>query len=270
MADVTRDPRAYELMTVFVPELSDEELVEQVERVSRYITDQNGSITEVLRESPWGRRRLAYTIRFNGVDYRDGVYVVFHFDNMPSRVIEIERELKLDVRIIRYLLVHDDPLAGEKVQPGAEVETTEGAEAADEAPGITQAPAAEATTEAASEEPAPEDAVTKEPAGEEMPLEDAPAEETSVEDAQAVEAPTEEAPAEETPVEGAPADETAAAETPVEDAPAVEAPAEEAPAEEAPVAEEEEVADVAPSDKTVSEQSTADETVPAEKETKED
>jgi small subunit ribosomal protein S6 len=112
LAAYARDPRAYELMVIFLPELADDDLTGAIERVSGYITDVTGSIKEILSDSPWGRRRLAYSIRFNGQDYRDGVYIIWHFDLEPSQMGDIERELKLDTRVIRYLVVHDDPKWG--------------------------------------------------------------------------------------------------------------------------------------------------------------
>ena len=114
MAGYAREPRAYELMAILLPELADEDLTTQIDRVAKYIGDVAGSIKETLTDSPWGRRRLAYTIRHQGTDYRDGMYVIWHFDLEPSRVGELERELKLDTKVIRYLLVHDDPKWGPK------------------------------------------------------------------------------------------------------------------------------------------------------------
>ncbi|HYH13238.1 MAG TPA: 30S ribosomal protein S6 [Thermomicrobiales bacterium] len=114
MATQERDPRPYELMTVFVPELSEEDNQAQIDKVGTYIANAGGSLTETLTSSPWGRRRLAYTVRFNGVDYRDGFYTVYHFESAPSNLTELERELKLDTSVMRYLLVHDDPKAGEQ------------------------------------------------------------------------------------------------------------------------------------------------------------
>jgi ribosomal protein S6 len=217
LADVTRDPRAYELMAVFIPELSDEDLTLQIDRVSGYITDQNGTITEVLHDSPWGRRRLAYTMRFNSIDYRDGVYVLYHFDGIPSSITEIERELKLNTSLMRYLLVHNDPLAGEKVRPGSleegAAEATPADEGAEETESAAPAEAAPAVAETPPEAPA---------AAEAAPVEEAPA--------PAAEEP---AVAEATPAEDAPA--------PAEAAPAADAPAatNEAPAPEAAATDEE-------------------------------
>ena len=96
-------------MAILLPDLADENLTGAIDRVSGYISAESGTIKEILNDSPWGRRRLAYTIRYNGQDYRDGIYVIWHFDLEPSRMNEIERELKLDTRVIRYLVVHDDP-----------------------------------------------------------------------------------------------------------------------------------------------------------------
>jgi small subunit ribosomal protein S6 len=112
LAGYAREPRAYELMVILLPELADEDLSGAMDRVSRYITDQQGTIKEILTDSPWGRRRLAYTIRFNGQDYRDGYYAIWHFDLVPSNMNDVERELKLDTRVVRYLMVHDDPKWG--------------------------------------------------------------------------------------------------------------------------------------------------------------
>lgn len=146
MATQERDPRPYELMTVFVPELSEDDTQGQIDKVATYIANAGGSLTETLTSSPWGRRRLAYTIRFNGVDYRDGFYTVFHFDSAPSNLTELEREMKLDTSIMRYLLVHNDPKAGEKFTEGEGDAAAEDGEAAAEA-----APAEAATTSASAD-----------------------------------------------------------------------------------------------------------------------
>ena len=202
MANQERDPRAYELMTVFVPDISEEDTQAQVEKVSTYIANAGGTVTETLIDSPWGRRRLAYTIRYNGTDYRDGYYTVFHFDSAPSNLTELERDLKLDTSVMRYLLVHDDPKAGEKPREG-EDEATEG-EAPAEATATPQtaAPAEQATeaapTEQAAEAPPAEQATETAPASEATetqtePTDTAPAEAESAPEAAAAEETTEDA-----------------------------------------------------------------------------
>ena len=181
MAAYIRDPRAYELMVMIVPDISDEEIAEELTRIQGFISDIDAELKEVLTDSPWGRRRLAYTIRFNSIDYRDGFYAVIHFSARPDRLTELERELKLDTRVIRYLLVHDDPKAGIR-----EPNNPDRAAEAEAAP----APAASAPAPAPAAESAPEDAAPAESA--ETPVE-APAVEAAV---AVAEAPADEAPAE--------------------------------------------------------------------------
>ena len=178
MATQERDPRPYELMTVFVPELSEEDTQAQVDKVSTYIANAGGSLTETLTSSPWGRRRLAYTIRFNGVDYRDGFYTVYHFDSAPSNLTELERELKLDTSVMRYLLVHDDPKAGEQFSEEEGDEAAEGEEAASpETPAAAEATTAEASEPAQASSAADEGATET---SDQAPAESAPAEPSAV------------------------------------------------------------------------------------------
>ncbi len=177
-----RQPRTYELMTVLIPDLDEEQTNAQVERVQS-IVSASGEIAQSLQSSPWGRRRLAYTIRHNGQDYRDGYYLLTYFSAMPDKTTEIERDLKLDAQVMRYLLVQSEPYV-------APVEEAEG-----EAEGEREAQATEATTTAtataAAEAPAP-----AETAGE--GIESAPTEEqTAPQQAEAE-------PASESPVEAAP------------------------------------------------------------------
>ena len=96
--------RDYELMVVFHPELSEEDLTSEVAKVEGHLTGQDGSIRLINRELPWGRRRLAYPIRHGSRDVRDGIYVLYYFTTESARIEEIEREIKLDDRILRYLL----------------------------------------------------------------------------------------------------------------------------------------------------------------------
>lgn len=154
-------------MAVFLPELADEELTAQLDRASGYITSVGGTIKEVLTDSPWGRRRLAYPIRFNSQDFRDGYYAVYHFDLEPSAMVDIERELKLDIRVMRYLVVHDDPKAGERNtgRPAEEVGAEEAA--------VTAAPAGDASPAATADTPsaAPEEQTLAAPVPDDAPAE---------------------------------------------------------------------------------------------------
>lgn len=197
-------PREYEMLAILLPDQGEDETKTAVDKVLSYITDENGTIDSVSTDSPWGRRRLAYTIRHEGVDYRDGHYALVYFTAMPNVLNEIERELKLDVNVIRYLLLTHDPHMGEKLD-GSEVDG-EGADGEESAEAPAEAVNTEPTTAAATEE------ATTETVAEEAPVEEAAADEAPAEEAVAEEAAAEEAPATETVAEEAPAEEEMAAE----------------------------------------------------------
>lgn len=103
--------RPYEMLTIFAPTLSDEELTATIEQVGTYVANGGGAVTQAIKDSPWGRRRLAYTIRHNGVDLRDGFYVLFYFDGEPRAIGELERQLHLNERVVRHMVVKIDEKA---------------------------------------------------------------------------------------------------------------------------------------------------------------
>jgi small subunit ribosomal protein S6 len=93
------------MMSISVPDGTPEELTETAEAVAGYVTAAGGRILRSSNESPWGRRRLAYPIRHNSTDLRDGFYTLYHFEIEPNRIEDIERELRLNERVIRHLLL---------------------------------------------------------------------------------------------------------------------------------------------------------------------
>jgi ribosomal protein S6 len=149
LRESTRAPRKYELMTILHPEVEEESLPGEQDRILGYITAIGGELIDSLRESPWGRRRLAYPIRSGGKDVRDGYYTVWHFTAAPNQLLELERELKLNTQLIRYIVVSWEP---KPIDP-KEVEAAEIAaeEAAAAAYAAAQAAEAAAESEADSE-----------------------------------------------------------------------------------------------------------------------
>lgn len=109
LREYERAPRKYELMTILHPEVAEEALPGELDRISGYISAVGGELIDSLRESPWGRRRLAYPIRSGGKDVRDGYYTVWHFELAPTQLTEIERELKLNTQVIRYIMLSWEP-----------------------------------------------------------------------------------------------------------------------------------------------------------------
>jgi len=93
-------------MTIFSPEVPEDELVAAIEHVGNLVVNAGGTITQINREAPWGRRRLAYPVRYGGHDVRDGIYVLYFIDLPADKVVEVERDLKLTVTLMRFLVSH--------------------------------------------------------------------------------------------------------------------------------------------------------------------
>lgn len=147
-------------MSLLIPDMAEEDTQAAVERINGYISGISGELKSTSVDSPWGRRRLAYTMRHQGVDYRDGFYVLSHFSATPESLVELERDLKLDNQVIRYLLVMDDPKAGEKntQQDGESAEDAEPAASTEQEP-AEQAEAQEtASTETSGTDQKPAEA----------------------------------------------------------------------------------------------------------------
>lgn len=153
-------------MTVLSPDVAEDAIPAVLDRIGSYVTAVGGTVTETLRDSPWGRRRLAYAIRHDGRDVRDGYYTVYHLDLAPSRVDDLEREIKLNTDIIRYLLTHYTPVP---VDPRA----VEDAEIAAEDAAAAAYAAAQAEVAASALAPAVEPTEIEPVASEQM-LTDAP------------------------------------------------------------------------------------------------
>lgn len=157
MREHASEPRDYEMMIVVAPTVAEEGLPAAIERVSGYITSQGGTVSSTINENPWGRRRLAYPIN----DHRDAFYVLYRFIARAEAIIEIEREMKLDDNIIRYLVVRYDELTEHEERPPRQQAEGPGGpsfrRSRPEAPAATESATATATVEAPTEEAAPAD-----------------------------------------------------------------------------------------------------------------
>ena len=92
---------AYELMYIVKPELDDQQVQQEIEKVGQLIQTNGGQVKKV---TPWGKRRLAYTVK----DQREGHYVVEEFDLDQAKVQEVDRVLKISDTVFRHLLVRQE------------------------------------------------------------------------------------------------------------------------------------------------------------------
>ena len=89
--------RRYELMLVMRPDTPDEQVDAIVDRATRQVTSEGG---QIVKRSPWGRRRLAYPIG----PHREGSYHILLFDAPATAVLELERGLNISEDVIRHLV----------------------------------------------------------------------------------------------------------------------------------------------------------------------
>ena len=91
----------YELVFIVHPEVADDALDPLINNVTQYITGKNGTVIEVAR---WGRKKLAYPIKH----VLEGNYILIKFKLDPAANKELETNLKISEKIIRYLLIKMD------------------------------------------------------------------------------------------------------------------------------------------------------------------
>ncbi len=90
--------RDYELVVIISPEVAEEEIPATLEKISRFIVERGGSITEV---NQWGKRKLAYPIK----NFMEGNYVLAQFQMEPQLTADLEASLGISEEILRHLLV---------------------------------------------------------------------------------------------------------------------------------------------------------------------
>jgi small subunit ribosomal protein S6 len=88
----------YELMYIVHPE-ADEDAVNGInEQVTAWIVARGG---QVSKTNVWGRRRLLFEIR----KQNEGTYVVMNLQLAGAALAEVERNVKLHEKILRYMFV---------------------------------------------------------------------------------------------------------------------------------------------------------------------
>jgi small subunit ribosomal protein S6 len=124
MRDRKRD---YELLFIVSPlRSSEEEIAATVERVAQSIAAVGGTSNTVQQTAPWGRRKFAYPMREYAEGeasrrvFNEGYYVLVNCTLPTMQIRELERVLKLNDSILRYMLTNVE--VRPVVAPAAEAE----------------------------------------------------------------------------------------------------------------------------------------------------
>ena len=88
--------RRYESLWVVNGDLPDEEVKSAIDKFSKIISSQGGTVVGL---DEWGRRKLSYKIQGT----IRGYYVLADFAGTSETVKELERNYRIDDRIIRFL-----------------------------------------------------------------------------------------------------------------------------------------------------------------------
>ena len=94
-------PRQYEVVFIVDPGADADEVTRLTENHKQIVTDQGGTVT---KEESWGKRPLAYEI----LHHTDGTFVLLEIEGSGREIAELERRMRVNDRIIRYLTVRVD------------------------------------------------------------------------------------------------------------------------------------------------------------------
>ncbi len=93
--------RVYEELFIVRPDATPEEIAPLIEQLKGIITTDGGSLD---KQENWGTRRLAYKLK----KYSEGQYILLVFTAQASTVHEIERRLRVNDMVVKFLTVRID------------------------------------------------------------------------------------------------------------------------------------------------------------------
>ncbi len=93
----------YENLFVVRPDLTQAKVDELTAKYAKVITDKGG---KVVKQENWGLRDLAYKIQKN----RKAYYVLAYIDAPAAAIIEMDRLMRLDENLLRYLTTKIDEI----------------------------------------------------------------------------------------------------------------------------------------------------------------
>ena len=93
----------YESIFIARQDISGAQVDTLADTFTQLVTDNGG---EVKKREYWGLRNLAYRMRKD----RKGHYVLFNIDAPPAAIAELERTMRINEDVIRYLTIRVDAL----------------------------------------------------------------------------------------------------------------------------------------------------------------
>ena len=95
------EKRVYEVMYIVTPDAADDDVTKLNETLQGVIEKEGGSVVKLEN---MGRRRMAYEIKRK----TEGHYVLFEIEGSGSEIAELERRMRVNDQIMRFLTVRVD------------------------------------------------------------------------------------------------------------------------------------------------------------------
>jgi len=93
--------RQYEVVFIVDPTADDDEVTRLTDNLKQIVTDQGGTVTKT---ESMGKRKLAYEI----LHKTEGSFVLLEVEGSGKEIAELERRMRVNDRIIRYITVRVD------------------------------------------------------------------------------------------------------------------------------------------------------------------
>ena len=105
------EKRVYEVVFIIDPSTGEEDVTRLTDNLQNIITEQGGTVT---KNETMGRRHLAYRIG----RHTEGVFHLFEVEGSGKEIAELERRMRVNDQVLRYLTVRvdEDRQRAEKVR----------------------------------------------------------------------------------------------------------------------------------------------------------
>jgi small subunit ribosomal protein S6 len=104
--------RDYETIVITKPDVNDAYVAGLVKKVDKVATHKPGSIT---KKDDWGLKRLAYEIG----GQKKGRYLFWSYTQVPTVVAEMDKTLRFDENVLRFLTIVSEKAAPAKAEKPA-------------------------------------------------------------------------------------------------------------------------------------------------------
>jgi small subunit ribosomal protein S6 len=111
MSALKADLRTYELTYIFAGSVADQDIEKAKAEIEPLL---KRASAKILKTEEWGRRPLAYIITHDGKKQTEGYYVHLVLEMPADKSQDLDREMYLNSRVMRHLLLVSEAATVEK------------------------------------------------------------------------------------------------------------------------------------------------------------